>query len=746
MSNLRISSLAIASISACLFSCLGFGQESPSLEKPIHFSNDVVPIFTKYGCNSGGCHGRASGQNGFKLSLFGYEPLEDYQHLVNETRGRRILPNAPQESLLLKKATNEVPHVGGKRIEVGSKEYVTLANWIRQGMNYGSPEPKLVRIEVTPASSILPKQGTQQIQVQAFYNDGAERDVTTMALYDPVDKAMASINDVGLVKVNDIVGDAAITVRYQGQVGVFRARVPKGEPLKETPSPNNFIDTHVFNKLKSLGIQPSETCDDPTFLRRVTLDIAGRLPTLQEVERFLSNSSESRRQDAIDRLLDSEEYAEFFANKWNGLLRNRREDPSFERGCVLLWQWIRDSFLENKSYDTFVRELITASGDVTHNPPVAWYRTYREPHLQMEDTAQVFLGTRLQCAQCHHHLFEKWSQEDYLSMAAFFSQVTRKSSGTSKNASGNNAEDIVVHKRGDAQMVDKKSQQVFKPAALGSPVDPLAPDEDPRRALADWMTDVSNPYFARAIVNRYWKHFLGKGLIEPEDDLRDTNPPTNPELLDALASDFVGHGYDLKHLIRTITQSRIYQLSAEPNEDNADDQQNFAKFYPKRLMAEVLLDSVDLVTKTTTNFKNQGVNTRAVALPDNSFNQGNQLLSVFGRPDAASACECERTMEASLSQSLHLLNADELQNKLANENGRAALLAKETRPAKELIREVYLLALAREPNDEEILQSQSYLDSKSERKEGEELKKAKRRAWEDLLWAMINSKEFLFNH
>lgn len=295
-------------------------------------------------------------------------------------------------------------------------------------------------------------------------------------------------------------------------------------------------------------------------------------------------------------------------------------------------------------------------------------------------------------------------------------------------------------------MVDKKSQQVFKPAALGSPVDPLAPDEDPRRALADWMTDVSNPYFARAIVNRYWKHFLGKGLIEPEDDLRDTNPPTNPELLDALASDFIGHGYDLKHLIRTITQSRIYQLSAEPNEDNADDQQNFAKFYPKRLMAEVLLDSVDLVTKTTTNFKNQGVNTRAVALPDNSFNQGNQLLSVFGRPDAASACECERTMEASLSQSLHLLNADELQNKLANENGRAALLAKETRPAKELIREVYLLALAREPNDEEILQSQSYLDSKSERKEGEELKKAKRRAWEDLLWAMINSKEFLFNH
>jgi hypothetical protein len=567
-----------------------------------------------------------------------------------------------------------------------------------------------------------------------------------MALYDPVDRAMATVTEAGLVCVQDVPGDAAVTIRYQGQVGLFRARVPMGEPLDQMSEPRNLVDVHVLNKLKTLGIKPSETCDDGTFLRRVTLDIAGRLPKLQEAEKFLADSSASKRDRAIDRLLSSEEYAEYFANKWNGLLRNRREDPSFERGCVLLWQWIRDSFAENKPYDAFVRELLTASGDLTHNPPVAWYRSYREPHLQMEDTAQVFLGTRLQCAQCHHHLFEKWSQKDYLSMAAFFSQVTHKSTGSTKNAAGNIAEDILVHQRGDAHMVDKKTKEVIRPAALGAAIGPLSPDDDPRKALADWMTDSSNPFFARAIVNRYWKHFLGRGIIEPEDDLRDTNPPTNPELLDALASDFIAQRYDLKHLIRTITQSRVYQFSAEPNEYNLNDQQNFAKFYPKRMMAEVLLDSVDVVAQSSTSFKNQAPNTRAVALPDNSFNQSNLLLSVFGRPDAASACECERTMEASLTQSLHLLSADELQNKLGNNSGRAAQLTKDSRPEDELIRELYLTALCRFPTDDEIRHAQSYLIRKSTENQGDELTKAKRQAWEDLLWAMINTKEFLFNH
>lgn len=721
-------------------------QEAAPAIQPIHFANDVVPIFTKLGCNSGSCHGRSSGQNGFKLSLFGYEPLEDYQHIVKEARGRRVVPSAPEHSLLLRKATNAVPHHGGKRIEQGSAEYAIIAAWIQQGLQPGSLEPSLVRIEVSPTRCVLPKRGQQQLQVYAHYSDGASRDVTRAALFDPVDKALASITDGGLVSVHDIPGDAAVTIRYQGQVGLFRARVPMAEPLDQVPESHNLVDVHVLNKLTELGMQPSAVCDDGTFLRRVTLDITGRLPTLQEAQNFLVDNSASKREQAIDRLLNSAGYAEYFANKWNGLLRNRRVDQSFERGCVLFWQWIRDSIAENKPYDSFVRDLLTASGNLTHNPPVAWYRSYTEPHLHMEDTAQVFLGTRLQCAQCHHHLFEKWSQKDYLSMAAFFSQVRHKSIGTAKNAAGNIAEDIVIHQRGEAHLVDKKTKELVKPAALGTPIGTLTPEDDPRKALAAWMTDSANPFFGRAIVNRYWKHFLGKGIVEPEDDLRDTNPPTNPELLDALVSDFVAHRYDLKHLIRTITGSRTYQLSALPNQHNHSDQQNFAKFYPRRLMAEVLLDSVDVIAQSTTIFKNQAPNTRAVSLPDNSFNQGNLMLSVFGRPDAASACECERSMEASLTQSLHLLSADELQNKLGSNSGRAAQLAKDTRPVNELIDELYLIAFCRVPTAEETDHAQSYLTSKSMDRQGDELIKARRQAWEDLLWAMINTKEFLFNH
>ena len=728
------------------FGVLSAGHAQDQSSK-VHFANDVVPIFTKHGCNNGSCHGRSSGQNGFKLSLFGYEPMEDYQHIVKEARGRRVVPSSPQQSLLLQKAVNDVPHNGGKRLEPDSQDYATIENWIRQGMNPGTLEPSLVRIEVSPKSGILNKQATQQLKVLAFFNDGASRDVTRLALYDPVDKPMASISDHGLVTVNDIPGDAAVTIRYQGQVGVYRARIPMAESLKEMPATYNLVDVHVFDKLRALGLPPSELCDDSTFLRRVTLDIAGRLPTLRESSQFLSDQSPVKRNQAIDRLLDTEDYAEYFANKWSGLLRNRREDPSYERGCVLLWQWIRDSFAENKPYDHFVRELITASGDLTHTPPVAWYRSFKEPNLQMEDAAQVFLGTRLQCAQCHHHLFEKWSQNDYLSLAAFFSQVTHKTAGTGRNAAGNIAEDIVVHKRGDAKMINKKTKEVIKPAALGTAIAPLSPDDDPRRSLADWMTSDTNPFFARALVNRYWKHFLGRGIIEPEDDLRDTNPPTNPELLDALVHEFVLHEYDLKHLVRTIVQSRVYQLSSAPNELNVNDQQNFSKHYPKRMVAEVLLDSVDSVANSTTNFKGQANNTRAVALPDNSFNQGNFFLSVFGRPDSASACECERTMEPSLSQSLHLLNADEILNKLSSNNGRASLFSKDTRSVEELIREMYLLAVCREPNTPELQHAKAYLAEKTEGKNpGEELTKANRQAWEDLLWAMINTKEFLFNH
>jgi hypothetical protein len=438
-------------------------------------------------------------------------------------------------------------------------------------------------------------------------------------------------------------------------------------------------------------------------------------------------------------LLETPDYADFFAGKWSALLRNKRVEPTYERGCVLFWQWIRDGLAANKPYDQFARELLTASGDVAHTPPVAWYRAFKEPNLQMEDVAQIFLGTRLQCAQCHHHPYEKWSQRDYLALSAFFSQVAHKPSGVI-------AEDAVVHKRGDAEVLNKKTKEEVKPAALGTKVPSLSPDEDPRQLLADWMVDAKNPFFAKTLVNRYWKHFFGRGIVEPEDDIRDTNPPSNPELLDALVADFVKGGYDMKRLIRTIAQSRAYQLSASPNELNATDEQNFSHYYSKRLMAEVLYDAVNTVAKAETNFTHLASNTRAVALPDNSFNAGNYFFTVFGRPDSSSACECERTMEASLAQSLHLLNADDLQQKLGATRGRADLLVKDPRGDDEKLREVYEVALSRDPTTDELANAQVYLARKTKDKAAAELEQAKHQAWEDMLWALINTKEFLFNH
>ncbi|HBJ38522.1 MAG TPA: S-layer protein [Planctomycetaceae bacterium] len=723
------------------------GEPPEHSPKVIHFYNDVVPVLTKYGCNSGECHGRAGGQNGFKLSLLGYEPDEDYQHIVTQSRGRRVNPAASHHSLLLRKATNEVPHFGGKRLDPDSIDYATLEQWIRQGLPLAASQPSIQRIEVSPPANLHAKHATQQINVQAFYSDGSTRDVTHLALFDPVDPVMADVNETGLVTAFDVPGDTAITVRYQGQASIYRARIPMGHPLTQLPEAKNFVDTHVLGKLQSLGMPPSDRCDDSTFLRRVSLDIVGRLPSLEEIEQFLADPSDTKRDETIDRLLDSDEYAEFFANKWSGLLRNRRENASYERGCVLFHQWIRDSFAANLPYDRFVRQLLTASGDLTHSPAVAWYRSFKEPHLQMEDTAQLFLGTRLQCAQCHHHLFEKWSQEDYLSLAAFFSQVTHKKIGTGRYTADNTAEDIVVHKRGEAHMMNTRTNERITPVALGTQVGPISPDEDPRHVLADWMTDAANPLFAKALVNRYWKHFLNRGIVEPEDDLRDSNPPTNPELLDALANDFIAHGYDLKHLVRTITQSHVYQLSSLPNEANAKDQTNYAKYYPKRMMAEVLLDSVDTLCGSQSGFRGLPSGTRAVSLPDNSFNQGSAFLAVFGRPDSASACECERSMGASLSQNLHLMNADEIQSKLSNNTGRAATWAKDPRDNDAKIREMYLVALSREPTTAELTNANSYIQLVTTGKSpGDEVTKAARQAWEDLLWAMINTKEFLFHH
>jgi hypothetical protein len=700
-----------------------------SQDAPVNFANQVVPIFTKFNCNSGGCHGKASGQNGFKLSLLGFEPTEDYEHLLKEGRGRRIFPAAPDKSLLLLKPSGDVPHGGGARIPRDSYAYRILQRWIRQGMPYGRVEdPQVTAIELVPAVRLMSRQGEQQLAVVARYSDGSTEDVTRQVQFESNNLEMAEVSPTGLVRTFDQTGDVAVMARYLGQVSVFRATVPMGIPVDGLPAPRNLVDELVFAKLRALGLPPSAACDDATFVRRTALDLAGRLPTPDETLRFVADADPAKREKWIEALLASGEHADFFAGKWNAVLRNKRQNESHARGTFAFHQWIREQLYHNTPYDQFVRQILAASGDVGSNPAVTWYREVRDVHEQVEDAAQLFLGLRIQCARCHHHPFEKWSQHDYYALAAFFSRVGRK-------AGEQPGEERVFHQRGAATATHPKTQQPVAPAGLGGPSLALAPDDDPRQALVDWMAAPDNPHFARALVNRYWKHFFGRGLVDPEDDMRLTNPACNPELLDALARQFVASGYDLRGLVRLICTSQVYQFSSEPNQHNAADKQNFSRYFPKRLPAEVLLDAIDHVTGTKTGFGGMPSPTRAVQLPDTTF--GSYFLTVFGRPESSSACECERSGEASLAQSLHLLNSAEVQGKLSAGDGRAAQLAADQQlPPAEKVRRLYLLVYSREPLAEETAVALAHLEKRKDVK----------LALEDILWALINTKEFLFNH
>jgi hypothetical protein len=741
-SNFRMMPRFLLAAAGILFLTASRGP-AIAAEQPISFVNDVVPVFTKAGCNVGVCHAKAGGgQNGFQLSLYGFEPKEDYDHLVKEGRGRRLTFAAPDRSLLLRKPSGEMPHGGGVRLELSSEGYALLREWIAQGAPFSREgEPQLVSFEVQPDRLTVPRQGEQQLAALARYSDGSVRDVTSLALYESNDRAMAEVSDRGLVKILDVSGNVAVMVRYQGRVAVFSASVPLGAPVANIPPARNFVDEHVFANLQKLGIPPSPLCDDVTFLRRVTLDIGGRLPTEKEAAAFLADASPDKRDRVIDSLLRSPDYADFFANKWTALLKNRRDDSSDLASNFAFHAWVRDSLLANKPYDQFVRELLAATGTVIGNPPVAWYKRVVEPKQQLEDVAQLFLGVRMQCAQCHHHPFERWSQDDYYSLAAFFSQVGRKPSGV-------RGEDLIFHKRGVATAANMKTGLPLKPAALGDAIPEIPPDEDPRLRLADWMSNPENPFFAKALVNRYWKHFFQRGLIEPEDDIRDTNPPTNPELLAALEKHFISSGFNLKELVRVITSSNAYQLSSIPNDQNVADRQNYSRYYPRRLQAEVLLDAIDRVTGVQTDFANLPAGTRAVALPDNSYNRSTPFLRVFGRPEAESVCECERVQSSSLAQSLHLINASDIKGKLAGPSGRAERLAKEEKPAEDKIRELYLAAFSREARPEEMKTALDYLAEAPLDAAGNPVdpQRAARENLQDLIWALINTKEFLFNH
>jgi len=718
-------------------------EETPNQDRAVSFVNDVVPVLTKAGCNAGVCHAKAGGgQNGFQLSLLGYEPQEDYRYLVHEGRGRRLFPLDPPRSLLLAKACGDVPHGGGVRIEKGSSNYQTLLRWIEAGSPYRpAHDPDLISVEVQPADGKLMTGESLSLKTVARFSDGTTRDVTATSLFESNDRAMVSVDEDGKVTALDVPGRVSVMVRYQGRITVFNAAIPMGADVDSVPETQNFVDEFVFGNLKDLGIPPSPVCDDATFLRRVSLDIAGRLPTQQEASAFLNDPDPNRRSNVIDRLLRSADYADFFANKWAAVLKNRRDDASDITANFAFHAWIRDNLLAGTPYDQLIRELLAATGTVIANPPVAWYKRVKDPKQQIEDVAQLFLGVRLQCAQCHHHPFERWSQKDYYSLAAFFSRIGRKPTDTS-------GEDLIFHDRGIAESVNTQTGLPVKPAALGDSVGTIPEDEDPRLRLADWMANPDNPFFAKALVNRYWKHFFSLGLVEPEDDLRDSNPATNPELLKALETHFVESGFDLRELVRVITNSKAYQLSAIPNQDNLADRQNFSRYYPKRLQAEVMLDAIDQVTGTTTSFANLPIGTRAVALPDNSYNKASPFLKVFGRPEATSVCECERVQSGSLAQSLHLMNASDIKQKLADGKGRLSQLIVSSTAPDEIVTDLYRVAYVRQPTESERATAVSYLQESRVDAKGKPVgeKEALRENLQDLAWALINTKEFLFNH
>jgi hypothetical protein len=707
---------------------------------PINFPNQIVPIFTKLGCNSGGCHGKSGGQNGFALSLLGFVPEMDFTALVKEARGRRLLLAAPEHSLLLLKATGTVAHGGGKRMEVDSDEYKLLRRWLASGTPYGRPEdPTVVKITVYPDERVVARNSRQQLAVYAHYSDGTIEDVTQRAQYESNDQDIVVVDGAGLVRSLEASGQVGVMARYQAQVAVFRATVPLGVKIPEYTFKNQtLVDQYTRKQWQKLGIVPSDLASDDVFVRRVYENITGTLPTPSQIRDFLGDDSPTKRDRLIDQLLETQEYSFYFANKWADVLRVKRgNNQGRAYGTFAFHNWIRQSIAADKPYDQFVREILGAVGDETKCPPTVWYRDLQRADQFVDDASQLFLGVRLACAQCHHHPYEKWSQDDYWGLAAYFGRVARKAIPTPGFVQNQQGQRQVIYTKSSGDVTNKRTGRpaVMRPPD-GEPVK-IRPGDDPRQALVNWMVDAKNPYFAKAVVNRYFAHFFGRGLVDPVDDMRVTNPPSDPELLDALAKDFVEHGYSLKHLIKTICKSRTYQLSAVPNEFNKNDKRAFARYYPRRMSAEVLFDAVGQVTDAPPGFAGLPTDrhspNRAIMLPDESFKS--YFLDVFGRPQRISACECERVSDANLAQALHLLNSNEIQNKLSRPGGRAEQMAKDSRSDEEKVEELFMWALGRRPTPEQMRLALDNIQLHA---------KERRVAYENILWALINTKEFVF--
>lgn len=694
----------------------------------LQFKRDVVPALTRAGCNSGACHGSFAGRGGFRLSLLGFDPELDFDALTREARGRRVFPAAPEQSLLLMKPTGTIPHGGGKKLVVDDPSYRILRDWMRQGLAGPSPkDPTLTKLAVTPSEAVAGPHKELALRVQATWSDGIQREVTAWSLFESNKDVVAEVSATGKVKTEQP-GRAAIMVRYQGHAVAVPVTVPYGQTVTGNWPSKNYIDDHLAMAWKQVGLEPAPDCDDATFLRRVSLDLIGVLPTVEEIRRFLDDKSINKRDRLVEALLERPEYVDYWSLKWGDLLRVHRRALG-EKGLISFNTWLRTALRENRPFDGVVRELLTSRGNLYQSGAAAFYYIDQNPQDLAETTAQVFLGVRLACAKCHHHPFEVWSQDDYHHLAAFFARVQRKD--TKEDGLFGGAQSVSLAPT--AEYRHPRTNQLLQPRVLGGQPLNVAEKDDPRRQLAEWITSKENPFFARNLANRAWASLMGRGLVDPVDDLRGSNPPSHPALLDALADDLRKNNYDLKRLLKAICQSRAYQLQSDMNPKVDKEGVFFARYRPRRLPAEVLLDAVNRAAGTHEDFTGMPIGTRAISLPDPAV--VSTFLDTFGRPRRTTSCDCERLSASDLAQVLHLVNSNKLHQKVTDKQGRVAKLLAEKKPDAALVEELYLATLSRSPTKEEQETIAKLLAAAPSRQEG----------FEDLMWTLLNLTEFGWN-
>lgn len=703
-----------------------------TLGRSVSFRLDILPVFAKAGCNSGGCHGSARGQDGFNLSLFGFDPVGDHQRITTEQPGRRINLADTERSLLLTKSIGTVPHTGGKLFDADHAFYRTIKDWLDAGApDDPSDIATVTSIEIFPQDIVLQSQGDhQQITVRANYSDGTDRDVTDLAVLMTSNETSAAIGDDGIIKAKQR-GEAFVMARFDAYtVGTPVIVVPK-DSANDYPASvpaANYIDTHINAKLKKMRIVPAELCDDATFARRAHIDIIAQLPTIEALNAFVADKDPNKRAKLVDALLEDDAFADIWAMKWAERLKitsSNNNNGISQKSAVLYYEWLRDQIVEDRPMNDVVFDLLASTGGTFENPATNYYEVERDTLLLSEDVAQTFIGARMQCAQCHNHPFDRWTMDDYYGFTAFFAQIARKA--------GEDPRERIIFDRNSGEVKHPLDGREMQPTFLGGEVASIPKNKDRREVLASWLTSPQNAAFNRNLGNFVWEHFLGRGITHPIDDVRISNPPVNPELLDAIGDRLVKTDYDIKQLIRDITASHAYQRSTRANATNATDTTNFSRAHPRRIRAEILLDCITQVTQTEDDFHGLPAGARAVQIIDG--NTSTYFLETFGRASRDTVCSCEVVMEPNLSQALHLINGTTTNNKIRQGRLVHSLLEQGKTPP-QVVEHLYLAALSRKPTEVEAQRVMGLVETSEKQNE----------ALEDVFWALLNSKEFIFNH